>query len=402
MQFELRLGQQYLPITEEAEVTFLLRLLRDSQKQAAEFPIDIRQVLDRSGSMSEPADGGLTKIEALKAAVKQSLELLRQGKDRLCIVVFDDEMQVILDPTVVSDINAIKRLIGGIDTGNTTHLSSPLRYALDVGPMKDALPKIIIFTDGLVNTPSEDLEEKACYDLARQANKMGTPLAIFGTGTAYNERFLKRMAELAGRGSYFEHVKQVGAMRLRLEDDLENLKSVQDRDVRVIIQAEPSAEILEAFKYVPQQQNLPVSGKAVQDEFPGLDIRGQAYLIKTKVRTGNAVGDFKVAVITVNWQSPAGNVSKTFDVAVNFTSDENLLSPIDKTVRNTVLNTAAVEATLAGQFPRAQTLFETSGNQDMAEKVKTLGNGDEDKKRTLRTATVTDANKGITGKKGGK
>ena len=71
MQIELTLGQQYLPITDEAEVTFLLRLLRDSRKQAADFPVDIRMVLDRSGSMIEEAAGGMTKMAALKEAVNQ-------------------------------------------------------------------------------------------------------------------------------------------------------------------------------------------------------------------------------------------------------------------------------------------------------------------------------------------
>lgn len=402
MQFELTLGQQYLPVTPEAEVIFLLRLLRDSQKQAGELAIDIRMVLDRSGSMGEQADGGMTKIEALKGAVKPSLRLLRAGKDRLLLVVYDDTMQVIFGPELVNDIGVVERLIDAINTGDSTHLSSPLRHALEVNAPKDILPKVVIFTDGMVNSPSSVSEERDCYDLARQANRLGIPLAVFGTGTAYNERFLKQMAELAGRGSYFEHVKQVGAMRLRLEDDFENLKSVQDRDIKVTVRTEPSTEVMEVFKYVPQQQGLPVLAGGVQDEFQGLDVRGQSYLVKTKVRAGNAVGDFKVATVTVNWQSPTGSVSKAFDVVVNFTNDENLLSPVDKTVRNTVLNTEAVKATLQGQYDRAKTFFETSGNQDMADKVKTLGKGDEDAERTLRTQTVTEANKGITGKKGGK
>jgi len=403
MQVELTLGQQYLPITDEAEVIFLLRLLRDSQKQSADLALDLRKILDRSGSMDEPADGGLTRIQALKAAVNESLSLLRQGKDRLCIVVFDDSMKVILDPTVVGDVNAIKKLIDGIRTGNSTNLSNPLRYALeDVKPMDGSLPKIIIFTDGNVNAPSASSEERDCLELARQANRLGIPFAVFGTGTNYNEKFLKNMAEVAGHGSYFEHVKQVGAMRLRLEDEMENLKSVQDLDVKVGITAEPAVEILEAFKYVPQQLALSVSGKIVKDEFPGLDVRGQAYLIKTKVRAGKAVGDFKIATIALSWQGVAGAGAKSMNVVVNFTADEKLISPVDKTVRNTVLNTEGTKATLSGQYDRAQTLFTTSGNTGMAKKVETLAKSGEDAKRTLRTVTVTEANNGIIGKKGAK
>ena len=90
------------------------------------------------------------------------------------------------------------------------------------------------------------------------------------------------------------------------------------------------------------------------------------------------------------------------NVVVNFTADEKLISPVDKTVRNTVLNTEGTKATLSGQYDRAQTLFTTSGNTGMAKKVETLAKSGEDAKRTLRTVTVTEANNGIIGKKGAK
>lgn len=403
MQFELTQSQLYLPVTDEAEITFLLRLLPETRKKAAEFPLDIKCVLDRSGSMEEEASGHIKKIDALKEAIKQSLDILRSGQDRICIIVFDDTMQVIVDPQVLNDVSSIKKLIERINTGGSTHLSSPLRYALEVKAVADTLSKVIIFTDGIVNHPSEASEERSCCELARQANQMGIPLAVFGTGIQYNEAFLKKMVELAGRGSYFEHVRQVGAMRLRLEEDLENLKSIQDRDIEVLIQAEPAVKILEAFKYVPQQQELTITGQAAKDEFPGLEARGQAYLVKTKIRANNAVGEFNVATVAVKWHGVTGPESKTLEVKVNFTTDESLISPVDKTVRNTVLNTEAVKSTLRGQFNRAKTLFETAGNVDMAEQVKTLGEGqDEDAKRTLRTKTVTEAHKGTIVEKGGK
>lgn len=394
MQLELIFAQQYLPVTDEAQVTFLLRLLPETRKKAAEYPLDIRLVLDHSGSMDEEADGGMTKLEALKEAVKQSLGILRSGKDRVSIVIYDDQMQVLVDPRILDDVNAIKALIGQIRAGGSTHLSSPLRFALEVSEtnsLKDALPKIIIFTDGLVNFPSEASEKKGCLALARQANKMGVPFGVFGTGVAYDENFLKQMAELAGRGSYYEHVRQVGVMSLRLEEDLENLKSIQDRDVEVRVELGNAATIFEATKYVPQQQDFPASGKLLEDKFQGLDVRGQAYLLKTEVKPQNHVGDFPIGKVTVSWKGVMGPQTATLPIAVNFTDDPNLISPVNKTVLNTVLNTEAVKATLAGHTKRAETLFTKAGNQAMVDKLKTLGAEDEDAKRTLRTATVIEA-----------
>lgn len=401
MRVELTLAQKHLPVAKEAEVNFLLRLLPDSRKKAANYPIDCRFVLDRSGSMSEEAAGGLTKMEALKKAVEQALDVFRVGKDQIGIVIFDDNMQVILDPAVLTDTDKVKNLIKQIGTGNMTHLSSPLRWAIEAPVLKDALPKIIIFTDGNVNCPSETSETNACYNLSRQANKAGIPFSVFGTGVQYNEKFLKQLAELAGRGSYYEHVSQVGKVALRLLDDFENLKSVQERDIKVVIEAAKDCVIKDVVKYVPQQADVPHNNEIMYDDFQGLDVRGQSYLLKMKIDAKEAVGDFKVAKININWTGISGPETQAMDVVVNFTNDPKLLDPVNKTVLNTALNTEAVRATLLGQTKRAETLFTKTGNKEMLETLKTLTEKeDEDKRRSLKTLTVTKAHKNIQG--GGK
>lgn len=410
MRVETTAAQQYLPVTDEAEVTFLVRLLPEGRKAAALCPLDIRFVLDHSGSMDEEAVSGMTmtKMEALKEAVKGSFDLLRPGQDKVCIVVYDDSSDVILDSVAVSDIGSLKRIIDGIVTGGSTHLSSSFRYVLEVDVSKDALTRAIIFTDGQVNYPSAASEERDCLNLARQANHARIPLAVFGTGVTYNEKFLRQIAELAGNGSYFEHISQVGMMRLRLQEDFENMRNVQDRDVRVQIQAEPSVNILAATKYVPQQLDLSIVGSSVEDVFPGLDPRGQAYLVRTHVASNNYAGTFRVATVTVRSDGPRGPQSVSVPIEVTFTDDESLISPVDKTIRNTMLRSEATRATLRGQLGRAQTLYETVGDKDMVDKLKTLAKeGDEDAKRTLRTIAATESGRTLTGddkkqqKKGG-
>lgn len=392
MRAELTLSQKNLPVSEEAEAIFLLRLLPETQAKTAEYPVDIRHVLDRSGSMTEAADkaSGMSKLEALKQAIKGSLDILIKGKDRICIVVFDDTMDVLVDPQVVNDIAGLKKLVGQMSSGDSTHLSSPLKYSLEVDLLKDTLTRVVIFTDGIVNHPSQISEEKECLILARQAKKAGIPLAVFGTGIDYNEKFLKQLAELAGSGSYFKHVSQTGEVRLELEEELENMRSVQARDVEVRIEAANAVTFIEATKYVPQQAAIKTNGSLIEDGFQGLDVRGQSYLVRAGVKSQKAVGKFLIGNITVAWRDITGSQKLKLPVEVNFTSDPNLISPVDKTVMKTVINTEAVKATLGGFYKRAETLFEKSGNTAMAEQVKTLVT-DEDAKRKLRTQTVTKA-----------
>lgn len=398
MKIELTLAQKNLPVVLQAEVNFLLRLLPDSVRGNANYPIDARFVLDHSGSMDEPADGGMTKMQALKQAVEQAIDVFRVGKDQIGIVIFDDNMEVIFDSAVLTDVAKIKNIIKRIKTGDNTHLSSPLRWAIEAPVLKGALSKIIIFTDGIVNHPSENSEIRSCYALAREANKAGIPFSVFGTGVSYNEKFLKQLAELAGRGSYFEHVSQVGKVAMRLLDDFENLKSVQERDIKVVIEAAKDCVIKDAVKYVPQQADMLQNGKVMSDDFQGLDVRGQSYLLKMKIDAKEAVGDFKVAKATVSWVGISGPETQTMDVAVNFTTDPALISPVNKTVLNTALNTEAVRATILGQTQKAETLFTKTGNKEMLETLKTLSKKeDEDKKRELKTLTATKAHATLQG-----
>ncbi len=395
MKIELTLAQKFLPVAPQAEVNFLLRLLADPRKKSANYPLGVIFVLDHSGSMGDEASGGMTKMAALKEAIEQSLDVFRTGIDQIGVIIFDDTMDVLINPAILSDLNAIKNKIKRITTGDMTHLSSPLRWALESPVPKNGLPKIIIFTDGIVNSPNEASEAKSCYQLAREANTKRIPFSVFGTGISYNEPFLKRLAELAGRGSYYEHVSQVGKVALRLMDDLENLKSVQNKDVKVLIEAADNCLIKDAVKYVPQQADVPQNGKIMEDVFQGLDVRGQSYLLRMKIDSKKAEGDFKVAFAKISWTSVSGLEEQVFEVAVNFTTDEKLISPVDKTVLKTALNTEAVRATLAGQTNRAKTLFTQTENQEMLKTLETLSKSkkDEDAQRTLRTVTVTDAHK---------
>lgn len=414
MRAELTLSQKNLPVSEEAEAIFLLRLLSEIQAKTAEYPVDMRHVLDRSGSMDDPAvkitdpkSGKVTvisKLEALKGAIKGSLDILRKGKDRICIVVFDDGMDVLVDPQIVNDVPGLKKLVGQIRSGDSTHLSGPLRYALEVDLLKDALTRVVIFTDGIVNSPSQASEERECLSLARQAKKAGIPLAVFGTGVDYNEKFLKQLAEVAGSGSYFKHVSQTGEVRLELEEELENMRSVQARDVKVAIEAANAVIFMEATKYVPQQVAIKTNGNMIEDAFQGLDARGQSYLVRAGVKSQKASGNFLIGNATITWRDATGQQTIKLPIDVNFTNDPNLISPVDKTVMKTVINTEAVKATLGGFYKRAETLFEKSGNTAMAEQVKTLVNDDEDAKRKLRTQTVTKAHEDtlVKDKKGGK
>jgi hypothetical protein len=119
-------------------------------------PTSIELVLDRSGSMAAPAQGG-TKMDGLKAAVQLFADLVIPGQgDEMGSVQFDDAFNVLTpfgafdtakQSAIVSDANTLTprnftSIGGGLQLGQT-------QVTTGMTPRK----VILVFTDGMQNHP---------------------------------------------------------------------------------------------------------------------------------------------------------------------------------------------------------------------------------------------------------
>ena len=87
----------------------------EDQQSRPRAPLNIALVIDRSGSMS-----GRKLSNARKAACFLAGELT--ARDRLAIVAFDDEVQVVVPSTPVSDPQLFIAAINTIHSGGSTAL----------------------------------------------------------------------------------------------------------------------------------------------------------------------------------------------------------------------------------------------------------------------------------------
>jgi len=116
----------------------------------------LSMILDRSGSMAEPAPGG-TKMDALKTSAKLFTDLLIEGQgDRLGSVEFDNQYSVL---TQIADVTASQKstVKNGIDTlypRGMTSIGGGLQTGLSQLSVATTPRKILmVFTDGMENTP---------------------------------------------------------------------------------------------------------------------------------------------------------------------------------------------------------------------------------------------------------
>lgn len=162
--------------------------VRTTAIAAEKAPLNLSLVLDKSGSM------GGTKIENLRRAALDILD--RMGpRDVLSIVTFDDASEVILPATRVTDPDAIRTRIRGIQPGGMTALFGGVSNGIAQARKfkgEGRSTRLVLVSDGQANVGPSSVSELAA--LGRSAGKEGIPVTTVGLGEGYNEDLMQQLA----------------------------------------------------------------------------------------------------------------------------------------------------------------------------------------------------------------
>ena len=199
----------------------------EMQSEKERAPLNIALVIDRSGSMSG------TKIERAKEAAIQAIRRL-DSRDIISVVTFDNNIDVLVPATKVSNREDIERKIRTIQPGGTTAIyagvekgAEEVRKFFETG----CVNRVVLLSDGQANVgPSSPAQ---LGELGRTLGGKGISVTTLGLGTDYNEDLMARLASTSdGNHKFIEKAEDIVTI---FQKEFNTALSVVAQDVQCVV-----------------------------------------------------------------------------------------------------------------------------------------------------------------------
>ncbi|MFC7495622.1 MULTISPECIES: vWA domain-containing protein [unclassified Nocardioides] len=197
-------------------------------------PVSVTLVVDRSGSMD---------IRDRLGLVQSSLALLADGlrdDDTVSVVSFEDRARPLLEPTPVSDTDAILSAIEELTPGGSTNLEAGLRLGYEQAResfREDATNIVVLASDGVANVGATG--PGSIVDRIREEGADGIHLVTVGYGMGnYNDHLMEQLADL-GDG-FYAYVDDFDEAERLFRDELTTALVPVADDARVQVAFDPA------------------------------------------------------------------------------------------------------------------------------------------------------------------
>lgn len=221
----------------QRQLELTLAAQRQQQQRA---PLNLCLILDHSGSMAGQP------LATVKRAAQSLVDRL-QPSDRLSVIAFDHNAQVLVPNQFVQDKATIKAQIATLEASGGTAIDLGMKLALtELAKAKQGtISQAFLLTDG----ENEHGDNQRCLELARLAAEYNITFNTLGFGVHWNQDVLEQIADAGGgRLVFIEYAEQAIACFQAL---FSHISSVDYTNAHVLLTLSEAAQ-LGSFKPVNQ------------------------------------------------------------------------------------------------------------------------------------------------------
>ena len=221
----------------------LLQINSDARKQKNErSPLNVAIALDRSGSMRGAA------LDEAKLCIEMMIDRL-SNEDYFSLITYDNNVDVVVPATKVSNKEWLKTCVRGIRSGGMTALYDGWSYAAAEAAKnvtQKSISRVLVLSDGQANQGLTDQEEIAAH--CAQMASVGVSTTTYGLSEHFNEDLMSAMAN-SGRG--MAHYGQTADdLEEPFQSEFDLINALTARDLKLHLIAEPGVqfEVMNKFQ----------------------------------------------------------------------------------------------------------------------------------------------------------
>jgi Ca-activated chloride channel family protein len=278
--------------------------------------------LDTSRSMNKE-----DKLEKAKDALTTWVFGLLDEADRVSVVAFDSEAEVVMESTRWGDVDrsAAEKRIESLEAKGSTDMYGALELAAEeltnARETGLAAKRILLLSDGEQNSP--DLSVGEFERLAERIDDQGIRIRAGGIGSEYRVETIKALGT-TGRGKWL-HVQKPRAIREFFGTAVEDAQTVIGTDAEVRFDFREGIEVSKLFRAKPQVQPVEMEweGGTGVVKLPDLVERESQKLAVELHVPGDSSGPVTLADVELRSR---GKTRATATLDVTYTDDEGVLA----------------------------------------------------------------------------
>lgn len=312
-----------------------------AEPEDRKLPLNLCLILDHSGSMKG------TPLNTVKQAARELIQGLKP-EDRLSVVAFDHQAEVIVPCQQVTDFTEIFAKIDKLQAAGGTAIDAGIKLGITqlIEGKQDRVSHAFILTDG----ENEHGDDERCIKLAGFATESNFTLNTLGFGENWNQNMLEKIADTAaGTLAYIEEAAQAVSEFGRI---FNRMQSVGLTNAYLQLELKPKVRLAELK---PVAQVAPDTIELAVEDDGNLQVIRLGDLMKDLSRVilvntyiGQlAEGEQSIATLQIRYDDPAKGATNllTPPVNVNVTVTRNHQPAVDENVQQQTLALAKYRQT---------------------------------------------------------